>query len=250
MIRCVLAAACAAWLALPASTEAQDPRTLFETAPRPGIRIGAFGGYLTGFLRSETWTVHAGDNVTTADADVQMADGPGGGVIVDVGVLGNLGITAAAGAFSRGETIFEVDESGDRWRLDGATVYMVRLGLSYQMPTDASESVLRRLDASVFASAVVLHDRLRNDLGTADLVGDATHRGLNIGMSGELPLGGNRFSLQAGIEDNIMFWRGEDLALLPWEFYDRPGTSPDVVRVRATPSHAWLLRLGVTARFR
>jgi hypothetical protein len=250
MIRRVLTAAFAASLALPAGAAAQFGPGAFDP-PSASYRITPFLGYLTGFVRHEEWTVQDGSGgVTAMDADVDIAGGPGAGIQFEAPVRGNFGATAALGVFGRGETLVTVIHSGDRRRVAGANVLLARLGVAYHMPTEESEFVLRRLGASAFAGGVVMHDRLRNTHGDRDMLGDATHFGVNLGVNAELPFAADRYAVQLGIEDNIMFWRGTQLASLPHAYAGTPGTPRDHARVTAGTSHSWLFRAGLSIRIR
>jgi opacity protein-like surface antigen len=247
MTRRVLTAAFAACLALPAAAGAQMVPTVFDHPSPPRVRITPFAGYLTGFVRQEQWTYTDGANVVGLVTDVHTKGGPGGGIHVEVPVRGLFGISAAAGLFSRDESTFVVLHSGDMRGIDGANTVLARLNVAFRMPTEESEFVLRRLDAAVYAGGVLLHDRLRNRFGTADLLDNMTQFGINLGLSAELPFAADRFAVQLGAEDNIMFWRTAGLEGLAMAYPDRP-TGARAVTVSTSASHTWLLRAGLSMR--
>jgi hypothetical protein len=249
MTRRVLTAAFAACLVFPAAAEAQV-RPAFDPMPSPGLRVTPFAGYIPGFVRQETWAFQGGGSATVTEVEMEVGDAAGGGIHLEAPLRGRFGVTALAAGFSRGETAFIVMQSGDTRRVDGANLALGRLGVAFHLPAEHSELVLRRLEASVFAGGVVLHERPRNALGTADVLGNATNFGVNLGASGGLPFGGDRFAVQLGVEDNIMFWREEPLARLPYEYFGRPGTSRSQTTASTAATHIWLLRAGFSFRFR
>jgi hypothetical protein len=249
MTRRVLAAAFAACLALPAAAAAQMPRATFDQPEAPRFRIAPFGGYLTGFVRQEQWIYTDGTNVVGVDTDVHVEGGPGGGIHIEMPIRGLFGISAAAGVFSRDETYFVVLQSGDVRGFDGANTVLGRVNVSLRMPTEESEFVLRRLDAAIHAGGVVLHDLLRNRYGTADVLNNTTHFGINLGLSAELPFAQDRFAVQVGAEDNIMFWRTAHLSDLAMAYTGRPAAAREVT-IGTSRSHTWLIRGGVSMRVR
>jgi hypothetical protein len=251
MTRRVLIAALAAALVLPASAAAQlfpgaGPAGLDAWGPR--YRITPFIANLTSIDRLEEWTFQDDNNFVYMQSDVSIGRGTGFGLHLEAPVRGSFGVSAAAGYARRGETLFTVLETGDMRRVDGMNVLFARVGPSYHMLGEQSEIVLRRLAASAFAGAVVMHERPRNRLGTGDLLSNATHFGLNLGVSGELPFAEDRYAVQLGIENNMMFWNESALAALPFEYFGRPGTARSQTTLRTSMSHAWLLRAGLSMR--
>jgi hypothetical protein len=245
MTRRVLTAAFAVCLALPAGAAAQP--TAFDHTPAPRFRVTPFIGYLTGFVRQEQWRYSDGSQVTTVETDMHVRGGPGAGVHFEAAARGPFGVSAAAGFFVRDESAFVVLNSGETIGLDGINTLMGRLNVAFRMPTEESEFVLRRVDAAVYAGGVVLHDRYRNTYGSADLLDAATHLGVNLGLSAELPFARDRLAVQFGAEDNIIFWRGASLEQLPMRFQGRPSGTTGVA-VATTRSMTWLLRAGVSIR--
>jgi hypothetical protein len=248
MTRRVLTAAFAVCLALPAGAAAQMGPTAFDRTPAPRFRVTPFVGYLTGFVRQEQWIyTQSGTQVSTVDVDTNVEGGPGAGVHVEAPFRGLFGVSAAAGLFVRDESAFVVLNDGQVIGLDGTNTFMARLNAAFRMPTEESEFVLRRLDAAVYAGGVILHDRYRNTYGTADLLDNATHFGINLGLSAELPFANDRFAVQVGAEDNIILWRGSSLEPLAALYQGRPSGATHV-SATAKRSMSWLLRAGVSIR--
>lgn len=238
----VLATAFAATLMLPAGGSGQGWMTQDEPVLSPYLRITPFVGYLPSFVRLEDWS-HAGS--TFVQSEVTIAGGPATGIAVEAPLYGRFGLTAAALFGSRDATVFEVLETGEEFLLDGSRVILGRVGVMVGLTEDPSELVLRRLNASVFAGVTVLHERPRNEFGTAEFMDSGTHLGGNLGVVGELPFAGDRFAIQAAIEDHIMYWREGPLKGLAAEYFLGPRED---TRVSTNISHTWLLRAGVSMR--
>jgi hypothetical protein len=247
MTRRVLVAALAASLALPAAGSAQlTPR--FDDAIQPRLKITPFIGYLAGITRGEDWVFQDQASVVTVQSEVQVGGGTGGGLHVESRIWGDFGLSGLVGFASRGQTVFIIEETNEAWAVDGARVFFVRAGPVYHIPWEDSDFVMRRLGASVFAGLTAMHERSRNTLGTGDIMGNGTHFGLNLGMSAELPFAADRFAVQLGAENNIMFWNRTHLARLPYEYFGQPGQSPNQTTVTTNASNAWLLRAGLSYR--
>jgi hypothetical protein len=247
MTRRVLVAALAASIVLPGTAAAQ---LAAETGPAPRFRITPFVGYMPAFDRAEEWSFDNNNTTIFRHAELRIGGGETVGLHFEGPLRGVFGVSAAAGFARRSNTSFVVTESGDTWRMDGSNVFFGRVGPVYHMPTEQSEFVLRRLGASAFAGVVVMHDRARNTHGTADYMGSGTHLGANLGVSAELPFAQDRFAVQVGIEDNMMFWNRTHLARLPYEYFGQPGQSRQQTAVSTSMSHVWLLRAGLSYRMR
>lgn len=242
MYRRMLAAAFAVLL-IPAAAAAQfQPLQEDQTGPR--YRITPFFGYLTGFEREEIWTFSGGAQPEMRVVRHDVARGPTVGVSADVPLRGRFGVTAAA-AFGSRDYAFQRLNNGELFVSDGNNVFLGRLGGIMHLRQEPSEFVIRRLDASVFAGGVVMHERPQNELGTANFVSSGTHFGINVGVSAELPFHDDRLAVQVGIEDNIMWWREAALASLAREYFASPAGQ---TTASADMSHAWLLRAGLSLR--
>jgi hypothetical protein len=245
MTRRVIIAALAASIILPGTAAAQFAPDAF---PAPRFRITPFIGWLTGLDRTEEWSYEDGAGVLRRNAVVSIGGGETLGLHVETPLVGSFGLSTAAGVARRGSTSFVIVESDETFSIDGSNVFFARTGPVYHMPTEQSEFVLRRLGASAFAGVVAMHERARNTHGTADFMGSGTHFGINLGISAELPFAQDRYAVQVGIEDNMMFWNRTHLARLPAEVFL---AAPDSrVVVSTNMSHAWLLRAGLSYRLR
>jgi hypothetical protein len=246
MNRRVLVATLAALLVTPSVLAAQL-RPIAEPDPwGPRFRITPFVGHMPAFERTEDWAFDDGEEPVRVRSVQDIARGTAIGLNVDMPLTGRFGVTAAGAYAARDRTIFQVDTDMP-FQIDGNHVIFGRAGLIMHLTEDPSELVLRRTNASLFAGGVVMHERPRNALGTADFIDSGTHYGINLGASGSLPFGGDRFAIQVAIEDNVIWWNKRQLASLAHEYFGRPG---DISQTTvATPvSHVFLLRAGISLR--
>jgi hypothetical protein len=232
-------------LTLPAPATAQQ---VVQRGPdtRPRVSISPFVAYFTPFSRVEEWGFDTGDATVHTDAVTDMGGGPAAGLSVEVRVAGPLGVVGAGAWGQRGDTHVSVQQGADSFRLDGAEYLLGRLGLSLRLRQDPPDIVAHRVGAKIFGGGVVLRERPRPELGSPDFQEEATHYGASVGLGVDVPISGNRISLQVAAEDNFMFWNEAALARVPYEYFDRPGTSRDQTTVIARRSHTFLLRAGLS----
>lgn len=243
MHRSVLAAALTVVLAAPTDTSAQ----LVPSQDRPfanRFRVTPFVGYMTSLIRAEEWT-YSGTTPQFASIDYELGGGGAAGLNIDVPFGSRVGLTALGAYTRRDETLFTVLETDDIYQIDGSDFIVGRLGLALHLFEPVSELVMRRLGASVWVGATVMHEMPRDELTGDDFLEDLTHFGANFGFSGEIPFSENRFALSIAAEDNIMFWR--ESTILAYEYFGQPG-EPALTSVNVDWSHAWLFRLGLTFR--
>jgi hypothetical protein len=246
MIRRVFAAALAASLVLPTVAAAQYRPLQDDASWGPSFRITPFIGYLTSVDRIEDWAHVDGSQTARLRTEHSIAGGTAGGISIEVPVNSRFGVTGAAVFAQRDHTVFTLN-TGEAFQIDGNNVLLARLGGVMHLREEPSDFVLRRLGASVFAGAAVMHERPRNVLGTADFLDSGTHFGLNIGLAAEMPFAQDRFAVQLGIEDNMMFWSDRQGVRLAEEYFGTSGTTRQVT-VTSPMSHAWLLRAGISYR--
>ncbi|HUF50645.1 MAG TPA: hypothetical protein VMN60_07430 [Longimicrobiales bacterium] len=251
MIRRVLAAAFAATLVLPAAGSAQLMPMLDDPTWTPRFRISPFIGYLTSVSRADEWTTSNGTQFRDEFVEMEIGGGAAVGLALAMPLHGSWGVAAGAGYASRAGFIF-APQSGEALQQEGQNrVFFGRLGAHLVLQESESDLTLRRLNASAFAGAVMMHERPTN-AGVADLIGNATHFGINLGLEGELPFASDRFSVQVALEDNIMWWDETQMGNLAFaHFDDGAGTFTRAQTTASTDfSHAWLLRAGISIRLR
>lgn len=237
MHRCMLAAVAAATLGLPASAATQaTPQD--DVVGIRGLRISPFIGFLTSFTRMEEWVFEEGNASVFVESEVDIAGGTTFGVQLEVPLQGRFGLVGAAAYAARGDTEFlAVSTVGsDAFRVDGNHVILLRGGAALHLHEEDSELVLRSLNASVFAGGVIMHERPRDRLGSTFLE-SGTHLGLNLGVNAEIPFGAERFAVQLGVEDNMMWWDETQLRSLAYEYFGRPGTTIESTRASADVAH-------------
>lgn len=244
MNRGVLAIALAAVL-IPAAANAQI-QPLREDVTGPTLRVTPFIGHLTSFERIEEWRSFAGSQVSHVRVSHNVAGGTAAGLNLEVPLSGRFGVTAA-GAYASRDRAALMTNTGEAFLIDGNDVFLGRLGAVMHLREEPSEFVLRRMGASIFAGGVVMHERPGNALGTAEFASNGTHFGINAGVNGELPFGGDRFAVQVGIEDNVMWWSEAPLASVASEYFSAAAAE---TTVSTDMSHTWLFRAGISVRAR
>jgi len=250
MNRRSLIAAFAALLAFPSPASPQVMKLMDDPTWMPKIRITPFIGYLTAVDRTEEWAFSNATQQGSVLAEMQLAGGKAVGVNADVSLRGPFGVSAGLAFASRDESVFGVSSAGDVLRVDGNNVFSARLGGGLVLREGEGDLTLRRLNASVFAGGVVMHERPKNNLSTADFVDAATSFGLNFGLSAELPFHEDRLALQLGAEDNVMWWSDNQSEMIAMQYFIEKQNAPRETAVSIGSSQTWLLRAGLSMRFR
>jgi hypothetical protein len=251
MNRRVLAAAFVATLVLPGAGSSQMMTLQDDPTWTPRLRLTPFIGYFTAVQRTDEWFASNGTDTQQMQVAVEVGGGPAVGMAAAMSLAGRWGVSAAAGYGMRDGMIFE-PESGTAFQVDGNNkLFFGRAGVNLWLIERESELTLRRLNASVFAGGVVMHER-PSDAAINDLIGNATHYGVNIGFEGELPFASDRFAIQFGVENNTMWFDETQLGNLAFSFID-DGTGT-FTRAQTTAetdlASAWLLRAGISIRLR
>ena len=251
MNRRVLAAAFVATVMLPGAGSSQMVNLQDDPSWTPRLRITPFVGWLTSTSRTDQWFATGTSSNIDQSVDVQVGGGPSAGLVATLSLKGPWGITALAAYGQREALIFAPGES-DVFQLDGdSNIFYGRAGVNLWLIEEAGELTLRRLNASAFAGATIMHERPSDDI-VGDLMGSGTHIGVNLGIEGEYPFASDRFALQLAIEDNIMWWDETQAGNLAFSFID-DGTG-NFVRAQTTAvtanSMSWLIRAGISIRMR
>jgi hypothetical protein len=250
MNRRSLIAAFAALLALPASASPQAMKLLDDPTWLPRLRITPFVGILTAVDRTEEWQYRNASSQGGVSTEMQIASGPAVGLNADLTLRGSLGVSAALAFASRDEGLFGVASEGDVLRIDGNNVFLARLGAGLVLHESESALTLRRLNASVHAGGVVMHERPKSALGTADFVDASTSFGLNGGVTAEVPFHQDRFAVQVGVEDNFMWWSDSQSEMIAQQYFIEKGNNPQSIDVSVGSTQTWLMRAGFSVRFR
>lgn len=251
MNRRVLAAAFAATLVLPAAGSAQMMSLQDDPTWAPRVRVTPFVAYLTAVSRTDEWSASNGGQFRDEFVEVEIGGGPAVGLVGAVRLRGNWGITAA-GAYGTRDGLIFAPSSGSALQQEGENrVLLGRLGANLWLVEPEGALTLRRLNAAAFAGAVVMHERPTEQVIT-DLLGNATHFGVNLGVEGELPFASDRFAVQVALENNIVWWDETQMGNLAFAYFDDGAGT--FVRSQTTAetnmSNAWLLRAGFSVRLR
>lgn len=248
MHRRVLIAAYAALLMVPALAGAQQQMMGRVDDPSwlPRVRVTPFVGYLTGIERQEEW--YGPDD--QAVIQMQIDGGPAVGVNLDSRLFRNWGASGAFSYAKRGRTMFGNAATGEQVVIDGSHLLTARLGPAYYVGEDVSGMALHRLNAAAFAGAVLMVDMPGSEYATAEFVDDGLHFGMAFGINAEMPFASDRFAVQLGIEDNVMWWDESQQTSLAFAYFDRPNARLIQYETVVDVSHTWLLRAGLSFRFR
>lgn len=251
MQRRVLAAAIALICVNTAAAHAQTMPLADQPSWGPKFRVTPFAGYLPSVKRHETWIHNSNSTNTFIDTEYHLASGN------SVGVTGEYSFNSPWSALvglmygSRGDSEFDLTSTGEQFSINGSRYLFARAGASLALTEKNTELTLRHLSASVFAAPFYMREMPRSQIGFENLaVFDPSHAfGLNLGVNGEYPFAKDKLSLQAGIEDYATWFSSDALSRLPDSFFNdaTPGAS---TRVQTKVSNMWLLRAGLSYRWR
>jgi hypothetical protein len=242
MIRSALAVALLLTVLGPGTSAAQ--LVTIEPDPRvPRLRITPYAGYLVPFTRDELWSHPAGGDINDFSVTTSFPSGIGAGIEVDALIAGPIGVTVAGLAARRGGARFRLEGEAPLL-LDGSGLFLGRAALYFRLPDESADLVNRRVRILVFGGGAMLHERPGNAFGVGNLLASATHYGASFGATAERAFSNNRFALQVGVEDHVIFWDEQALARLPAVYFGEPGTT-----VVTGSSHSWQLRAGFSVRF-
>jgi hypothetical protein len=251
MQRRVLAAAMVFLCASSVAASAQLMPLQDDPTWGPRIRVTPYAGFLPAVERPESWVHNSGSENTFLDVNYTLASGNAFGLLGEVTVHGPWSALVGGMYGSRGESEFQIVDTGEQFQINGSRFVFVRAGASYTLREKESELTLRRLSASVFAAPFYMREMPRSELGfsSAEVFDASNHFGLNLGVSGELPFAQDRMSLQVGVEDYATWFSSDALKRLPDAFFNdnSPGSS---TRVETNVAHQWLLRAGLSYRWR
>ncbi|CAN5696127.1 hypothetical protein BH23GEM9_BH23GEM9_21560 [soil metagenome] len=247
MMRSALAVALVLCLTAPAAASAQLMTVEHDTRS-PRLRITPFVAYFLPLTRQEIWAYPSGGDTEFVNATTSIGSGKAAGVHVEVAVAGPFGVTAAGGYTSRGYSNVRVESEAPSL-LDGSDIVFGRLGISYHLPNETADLVMRRVRMSVFGAAMMMREQPGDAFGLGDLLQDATHYGGSFGFTVERVFSNNRYALQFGVEDHVIRWDELALARIPYIYFGAPGGEPALTTATTGMSHAWLLRAGFSFRF-
>jgi hypothetical protein len=244
-------------LALPAALAAQDrpllsgepalerlPEHRFALTPFIGVRLPSGGGDFV---------------VLTEGGDqFRFENDRGGGTIVglnaDVRVAGPWSIVLGA-AYSGAEqdeytVSFPGDSTTDAFEIDGPAMWFAKAGVQVRLPDPIPDN--RRFHPSAFitvAPSMVWLDHGDSDVEA--LGGTTRHFALNIGADATARFGRSEsWAFTLGLEDFLTFWSEDDLSAREVAIAQIYSGEPVVVDFDSGSSNIFVLRFGVSYRFR
>jgi hypothetical protein len=252
MQRRVLVAAIALICAIPAAANAQLMPLQDDPSFGSRLRITPFLGYMPSVVRHETW-VHSNDTdeTTFVDVDAHLGSGSAIGVNGEYALRGPWSALGTLMYGSRGDRSFDLVNTGSEFAINASRYIVARGGVSYTLKEKETELTMRRVSATVFGGPFYMREIPRSESGFEDLdvFGASNNFGLSVGAAGEIPFNKDRMSFQLGVEDYATWWNSGGLRRLPDSLIedDTPGAS---TRVESSVSHMWVIRAGVSWRWR
>ncbi|MGH7500728.1 MAG: hypothetical protein ACREL7_03120 [Longimicrobiales bacterium] len=242
MKRAIFAAA-AALITLPAASSAQAVASTMDVPVwGPRIRITPFVGHAASVSRTERWTFDIGGQLSTARYDVDIAPGWAGGASIEIQVADALAFIGEGLYVTRGRTLEESPDVGDRFEHEGSNFVLAKGALALRLRERTSELQMRTLTATVFAGPAWIHEMPKDD-ATSDpiLLESQNYWAVNFGVNAQLPIGWEGVLLQGGVEDFLVWWNNDELAARNDALLGPGATSV----VETDPSHMWIFRVGL-----
>lgn len=240
----VVTAAAVALIAFPAIASAQAVAATMD-APvwGPRIRITPFVGHAAAVSRTERWTFNLGGQQSFARYDVDLASGWAGGAAVEVQIVDALAFIGEGMFVTRGRTVEESPDIGDRFDHAGSNFLMAKAALALRLREEVSELQLRTLTATAFAGPAWVREMPKDDPDAAPVLLDAqNYWGINFGVDAALGIGWEGVALQGGVEDFFVWWNNDELAARNDVLLGGGASSV----VETDPSHMWIFRIGLS----
>lgn len=244
-------------LALPAALAAQDrpllsnepaperlPEHRFALTPFIGVRVPSGGGDLVVLTESGNQfrfeNDRGGSPVIGLNADVRVA-GPWSVV---------LGAAYSGSEQDEYAVLAEGATTAERFEIDGPAMWFAKAGVQVRLPDPMPDN--RRFHPSAFvtvAPAMVWLDY--GDSDVAALGGTSRHFGLNLGADATARFGRSEsWAFTLGIEDYLTFWREDEVRPREEAIAQIFTGEPVVVDFDSSSSNIFVLRFGVSYRFR
>lgn len=204
--------ACVAVLALPALAKAQ----LFRGLTLPRINLAPYIGYTLPYTAEyeERLEVEGVSFVTDVKTSVQGAIATGG--TVHVQVSGPIGIVAAAtrSEHTSSRTTLPSEPGSPSDRGGASTLLFAKAGIALQLPDEPASMVQNAATAFITIAPAWIHETFAQDPDVdPEVTEPVNHWAVSLGAEAYTPLGRERrFGVFFAIEDNIVFWNGDELA--------------------------------------
>jgi hypothetical protein len=243
--------AVAAFATLPAIASAQAPRAL-DDGWGPMLRATPFIGWSPSFNSSGNLAIFTGGvnpRIESATYSYDYAYGPITGVNFEARAHNQFSGVGQIAWSSRSRTT-ALDEDGFEFEEPGSDFWFVKVGGLMRFRED-SELQLRRLNAAIFAGPAFIREVPDvSILSGSSFTKARNHWGFNFGAEAEMPLSNRMLAFQAAFEDNMIWW--DEIAVqqrLAANIRNSYG-SEAVAEVDSDLSHMFVLRLGLSVRFR
>ncbi|MGQ0813246.1 MAG: hypothetical protein ACT4O1_02140 [Gemmatimonadota bacterium] len=215
----------------------------------PVLRVTPWIGVSPGFTQEGFATVFTGGGVGGREYELEYGSSISFGANAEYRFWQRFSAIGGVVWSSRGKGDLLDFEDEIAYATDGATLWMVKAGLALRLREVRPDVQLRRLNASITAAPVFIHDVPKtNPLTPAGGDEVADHWGLNLGAEAELPLTGGRLAFQVGFEDYIIIW--DETNFNPRVAgYIRTQNADAAVAIEPDNSHLVMFRVGLSWRF-
>jgi hypothetical protein len=150
---------------------------------------------------------------------------------------------------SRGRTTSR-DDDGFLFEEPGSDFWIAKVGALMRFRED-SDLQLRRLNAAVFAGPAFLREQPETSIfSSSEFDSGRNHWGVSFGAEGEMPFPNKMFALHAAFEDIVIFWSESALQDRMAGSIRQGFGDTAVAEVDADHSHMFILRVGLSVRFR
>lgn len=214
----------------------------------PRVRITPFVGQAPAVSRLERWTVTGPGGVNGTEYDVELGSGPVAGLSVEVLAVDRLAFIGSFAMISRSRTSEYSTADAEFFNHEGSNFLVAKGAIAVRLREQISELQVRSLTATVFAGPAFIREMPKDDPFANPILLDAmTHWGVNFGANAEIPLGWDKVSVQAGVEDYYTWWNKAEFGRRNDAIFAANGFSASSI-VDADPSHMWLFRAGISFR--
>jgi len=237
--------ALAALVVLPRLGSAQ---TDMEWGPR--LRITPFVGVSPGFTQSGVAAVLDNGVVTRRAFDIDQDASLPLGVNAEYRLLNRFSIIAEGFWSSRGTSTFTTldDEVVDT--INGSDFLVGKVAAAMHLSELNPDMQLRRLNGAIFIGPAFIHESPKEAFAPANFpTGSINQLGINIGVNAEMPLSNNRFALQVGLEDYMMFWNDADYSPRVQSYFQQRSATVQAAAADMGTGNMFLATVGLTFRF-
>lgn len=246
-------------LALPLSAAAQNDRPLLSNEPPPEqLPVSRFS--VTPYLGFRVPFNTGNEYVTLTDGTQyrlswERGGGPMAGLDVAARVAGPVqALVGFAWSGSRSDNLTAESESGTitTYSASGPTYYMAKAGVQVRLADPSPDNRRHHPSALITVAPALVWTDFPDAAGyPAAANGSSTHFAANLGADAATRIGkSGRWSLQLGLQDYVIFWNTDDLAVRDATTAQALYGSSATIDYDYNTSNMLTLRLGVSYRFR